>query len=231
MNIHTLFTDRKGGASLPPYDTFNLAFHTGDDRAAVAKNRALLKERIGVETLHFMEQIHSDTVRIVDKSAGPLLRCDAIVTASFSNALVVMVADCIPILLYDEERGVIAAVHAGRNGTFKNISAKTVEVIHQEFGCRPERIKAKLGPSIHTCCYEVSEEMAQIAEKSFGKGYVNGRYLNLQRLNRDQLVKAGLHPGNIDISEICTCCSDRHFSYRREGITGRFAGVVWMSES
>ncbi len=232
MKIHTLFTGRDGGVSLPPYESLNLAFHTGDDPAAVEKNRALLKKGIGVSRILWMDQVHSDRVEIVDGSApSPVPACDAIVTNEKNLALAVMVADCIPMLLFDETKGVVAAVHAGRNGTFKEISAKTVERMQKGFGCRPADLKAKLGPSIGECCYEISEDLAQIVEKSFSKVYMNGRYLNLRHLNFDQLTRAGLHPGNIEISDICTRCSEKYFSYRREGVTGRFAGVIWIDRA
>ncbi len=229
MKIETLFTDRSGGASSPPYDSLNLAYHTGDDPALVERNRRVLKKRVGIEKVVFMEQVHGCEVAVVDtNSPSTLPSCDAVVTSASNIALAVMVADCIPILLSDSDRGVIAAVHAGRNGTFLNIAAKTVRKMAKEFGSDPKRIEAKLGPSIHGCCYEVSEELAQIALKNFGYEYVNGRYLDLQGINEKQLIEAGVKKSNIEISPICTCCDKNYFSYRREGVTGRFAGIIWM---
>ncbi len=229
MKIETLFTDRKGGVSASPYDTLNLAYHTGDNPASVQENRKLLKSKMGVERVFYMEQVHGCEVAVVDtKSPDTLPSCDAVVTSASNIALAVMVADCIPILLSDSDRGVIAAVHAGRNGTFLNIAAKSIQKMAKEFGSDPEKIEAKLGPSIHGCCYEVSEELAQIARKNFTSKYVNGRYLDLQGINEKQLMEAGVKKSNIEISPICTCCDKNYFSYRREGVTGRFAGIIWM---
>ncbi len=228
MKIGWLFTDRSGGVSLPPYDSLNLALHTGDDPSAVLQNRNILQNSIGLP-LYFMRQVHGDNIAVVDKSTPQTLPdCDAMITKRRGIALVVMVADCIPLLLFDEKKGVVAAVHAGRNGTFLNIGAKCVKTMVERFGCRSGDIYAEMGPSIRACCYEISEEMARLVRKSFGESYMNGRYLDLQSLNRDRLLEAGLREDRIDISDICTCCSTDHFSYRREGTTGRFAGAIWI---
>ncbi len=228
MKIDRLFTDRRGGVSSSPYESLNLALHTGDDPASVARNRNILQKRVGLP-IRFMQQVHGDNIAIVDESSPETLPdCDAIVTNRPGIALAVMVADCIPMLLFDKKKGVAAAVHAGRNGTFLNIGAKCVKTMVERFGCRSGDIYAEMGPSIRACCYEISEEMARLVRKSFGESYMNGRYLDLQSLNRDRLLEAGLREDRIDISDICTCCSTDHFSYRREGTTGRFAGAIWI---
>ncbi len=230
MKIGWTFTDRRGGVSRPPYDSLNLALHTGDDPSAVSQNRKILQNRIGLP-VYFMQQVHGDNIVIVEESSPETLQaCDAIITNRPGIALVVMVADCIPLLLFDETKGVAAAVHAGRNGTFLNIAAKCVKTMRDRFGCRSEDISAKMGPSIRSCCYEISYEMAAVVRKNFGEKYMNGRYLNLQSLNRDRLLEAGLRESSIYISKVCTCCSADHFSYRREGTTGRFAGAVWIEK-
>ncbi len=231
MKIGWLFTDRSGGVSLPPYDSLNLALHTGDDPSAVLQNRNILQNSIGLP-LYFMRQVHGDNIAVVDKSTPQTLPdCDAMITKRRGIALVVMVADCIPLLLFDEKKGVVAAVHAGRNGTLLNIGATCVKRMTERFGCRSEDIYAKLGPSIRSCCYEISCETAAVVRKSLGEKYLNGRYLDLQSLNRDMLLEAGLEEERIEISDICTRCSTEHFSYRREGTTGRFAGAIWIEES
>ncbi|WP_353661531.1 peptidoglycan editing factor PgeF [Hydrogenimonas sp. SS33] len=231
MRVHTRFTDRHGGVSRPPFATFNLALHVGDDPDAVARNRQSLSSRLDALPFVWMEQVHGDTVRIVKKRApATLAACDAIVTDCPNLVLAVMVADCIPLLLYDEKRGVVAAVHAGRNGVFLDIAGKTVAKMAETFGCDPADIKARLGPSIHACCYEVGPEIARIARKNFPEAYVNGRYLDLPGMTAWQLERAGLSKKQIDRSPRCTCCDGDYFSYRREGTTGRFAGLVWQTE-
>ncbi len=230
MKIETLFTDRNGGTSLPPFDSFNIAMHIGDNTLFVEKNRDILKRKTGSKKLYFMEQVHKNRVCIIDEmSPETTSSCDALVTDRPGRVLVVMVADCIPLLLYDESRGIAAAVHAGREGTLLNISTKCVDVMQKRFNSKAQDIKAKLGPSIHSCCYEVSKEIAETVTKRFGSSYMNGRYLDLQALNRDQLTAAGLKRENIEISGLCTCCNENYFSYRREGVTGRFVGAIWIN--
>jgi len=231
VKIKYHFTDRYGGVSTPPYDSLNLAFHVGDDQANVIKNRTILQNRLNLQNIVWMEQVHGDNIQTISSpQSKPIPACDAIITNQPNIALAVMVADCIPILIFDPKRKIIAAIHAGRNGTFLQIAPKTVEVIHKEFGCLPTDIQVIMGPSIHTCCYEIGDNLAAIVEKNFGKSYMNGRMLNLQKLNQDQLIKANVRKDNIKISSICTCCDPNYFSYRREGITGRFAGVIWMEQ-
>lgn len=229
MRVRYRFTDRHGGSSMAPYDTFNLARHVGDDPAAVTRNRGRLKESLGMEEIVWMEQVHGNRVEIVTAGHPETIpSCDAVVTDMLGVALAVMVADCIPILIYDETKGVIAAVHAGRNGTFLKIAPQTVRTMQERFGCNPCDMQVRMGPSIHACCYEIGDNLITIVEKNFGKTYINGRSLDLQSLNRDQLIEAGVRRSRIEISKVCTCCHADYFSYRREGTTGRFAGLIWM---
>ena len=227
-SAYHLFTDRHGGVSRPPYDSLNLGDHVGDDPAVAAKNRRRLQTRIGGLPIVWMEQVHGD--RIVDaRSANDRVgRCDAIVTDRPGIALAVMVADCIPILMADTQRGVVAAVHAGRNGTLLDIAPKTVAHMVAHYGCRVDDIDVWMGPAIGVCCYEVSEQIAKIVAKSRGERYMNGRYLDLKSLNRDCLIAAGIDAKRVHISDTCTCCDDNYFSYRREGVTGRFAGIIGL---
>jgi len=231
VKIKYYFTDRHGGVSTPPYDSLNLAFHVGDNKASVIKNRTILQNKLNLQNIIWMEQVHGNSVQtIFSPQPEPIPACDAIITSQPNIALAVMVADCIPILMFDPKRHIIAAVHAGRNGTFLQIASKTVEVMQKEFGCVPADIQVIMGPSIHSCCYEIGNELVAIVEKNFGKNYLNGRMLDLQKLNRDQLIKANVKKDNIKISSICTCCDSNYFSYRREGTTGRFVGVIWMEQ-
>ncbi|WP_456452573.1 peptidoglycan editing factor PgeF [Hydrogenimonas sp.] len=231
MTARTLFTDRWGGVGEAPYDTFNLAFHVGDDPAAVAVNRQILQQRHKTPPIVWMEQVHGDTVRRVETAElDTLPACDALATDRPGVALAVMVADCLPILLHDPVRHAVATVHAGRNGTLLNVAVKTVEKMGEWYGTRPENLVVRIGPAIGVCCYEVNEEIAAIVRKTHGERYVNGRSLDLKTLNRDLLVQAGIKPENIEISDICTRCGKDYFSYRREKKTGRFAGVIWLEE-
>ena len=230
MRVRTLFTDRHGGFGAPPYDTFNLGGHVGDDPETVARNRAKLRERVGVP-IQWMEQVHGDTVCVVERPLEAPPQCDALVTDRPGLALAAMVADCIPILLFDPLRRVVAAVHAGRNGVFLNIPAQTVRTMAETFGCDPTHIRARFGPTIGVCCYEVDDALAALARKNFPGRYVKGRSLDLPGMAKQRLLEAGLRAEQIETSPLCTRCSPDHFSYRREGTTGRFAGLIWMEES
>ncbi len=204
--------------------------HVGDNKNDVLKNREILRKRVGKKELIFMEQIHSDEIRVVGYEKKSY-KCDALITDRSDIALCVMVADCIPILMFDEKIGVIAAIHAGRRGTFLDIAKKCAHNLVQQFGSKAKDIKAVFGPSIKNCCYEIGDEIVEIVLKNFGQKYLKDkRYLDILSINKDSLLKYGLREENIFISNICTCCSERYFSYRREKTTGRFVGVIWKEE-
>jgi len=221
MKIIYDFTTTKDG---------NLAFHTTDDEQNIIKNRQKLAQKMGYnyEKLIYMNQIHSNNVQIVDENSPKLIEnCDAIITNSKNLPLMVMVADCIPVLLFDEKRQVIAAVHAGRNSTFLKIVQITAQKMISKFSCKPKDIKAVLGPSIQKCCYEVSSELTLIVKNSFGVEFVNNRNIDLQGINNKLLNEIGIK--NIEISPICTKCSNKpYFSHRKDKNTGRFAGVIFI---
>ncbi len=226
-------TNRHGGVSPKPYDTLNLALHTGDNPVNVLKNRTIVAEKYGylAENLIYMEQTHSDNIHIVEHAGyNKIDNCDALITTQKNIPLMVMVADCIPVMIYDPVHEVIAAVHAGRNGTFQQIAAKTLQTMQEKFDTSFHEVLVALGPSIHSCCYEVGADLADIAKKSFGEKYIQTRkgkqYLDLQQMNFDQLASLGVPEANIEISAICTSCNQNYFSYRRDGITGRFAGII-----
>ncbi|WP_418180632.1 peptidoglycan editing factor PgeF [Aliarcobacter lanthieri] len=208
----------------------NLAFHVGDNEKNVIKNRQNLALKMGYDynDLIYMNQTHGNNIQIVDENSLKLIEnCDAIITKSKNLPLMVMVADCIPILMFDEKKGVIAAIHAGRNSTFLKIAQIVAQKMINEFDCKVIDIKVVLGASIQKCCYEVSSELALIVENSFGKEYINGRNIDLQGINKKLLLEIGIK--NIEISSICTKCSNKpYFSYRKDKNTGRFAGVIFI---
>ena len=217
------FTDENDG---------NLAFHVEDNEINVIKNRKNLALKLGYnyEDLVYMNQIHSANIIVVDENSPKLVdNCDSIITRSKNLPLMVMVADCIPILMFDDKQGIIAAIHAGRNSTFLEISKKTAEVFIEKFSSNPEDINVVFGASIQKCCYEVSEDLSKIVENSFGKKFVENNYIDLQGINKKQLNDLGIK--NIEISNICTKCGDKsYFSYRKDKKTGRFAGIIILKD-
>ena len=210
----------------------NLAFHVEDNEINVIKNRKNLALKLGYnyEDLVYMNQIHSANIIVVDENSPKLVdNCDSIITRSKNLPLMVMVADCIPILMFDDKQGIIAAIHAGRNSTFLEISKKTAEVFIEKFSSNPEDINVVFGASIQKCCYEVSDELSKIVENSFGKEFVENNYIDLQGINKKQLNDLGIK--NIEISNICTKCGDKsYFSYRKDKKTGRFAGIIILKD-
>jgi len=222
MGVKYFFSDKTDG---------NLAYHVGDIKENVDKNRQklALKYDYKNEDLCYMNQIHSANVVVVDENSPKYIdNCDALITKTKNLPLMVMVADCIPILMFDEVKGVIAAIHAGRNSTFLKISEITSKKMIEDFSCKTENIKVIMGPSIQKCCYEVNDELKNIVEKSFGKEFVIGNNIDLQGINKKLLENLGIK--NIEISSICTKCSNKpFFSYRKEKNTGRFAGVITLN--
>ena len=206
----------------------NLAYHVGDIKENVDKNREKLAQKYGYknEDLVYMNQVHGDNVVIVDENSPKYIdNCDGLITNVKNLPLMVMVADCIPILFFDEKKGVIAAVHAGRNSTFLKIAQITATKMIESFECKASDIKVVMGPSIQKCCYEVSEELIKIVESSFGKEFCNNRLIDLQGINKMLLENLGIK--KIEISSICTKCSNEsYYSFRKNPKTGRFAGII-----
>jgi YfiH family protein len=219
--VNKLFTTMSDG---------NVAFHVTDDRNSVIKNRKALslKYNFDIKNLKYMDQVHSNEVSVVDEN--DLYRCDGLVTNKLNTPLMVMVADCIPILFFDKSKGVIGVAHAGRNGTYLDISSNIIFKMIKLYDCSAKNIEVELGPSIQKCCYEVSPELADIAKANFGEDVVNDRFVDLQLINKKQLLENGIMEEKIRISPICTKCGEKdYFSYRKDKNCGRFAGIIWLT--
>ncbi|GHA16176.1 laccase domain protein [Streptomyces tauricus] len=230
---HFAFTDRWGGVSAVPYEELNLGGAVGDDPESVRTNRELAAKSLGLDPARvvWMNQVHGPDVAVVDEPWGerPVPEVDAVVTARRDLALAVLTADCTPVLLADPVAGVVAAAHAGRPGMVAGVVPAAVGAM-AELGAEPARIVARTGPAVCGRCYEVPDAMraevaavepAAYAETSWGTPAVDvtaGVHAQLERLGvRDR-----------EQSPVCTIESDDHFSYRRDGLTGRLAGYVWL---
>ena len=227
-----VFTSRAGGVSAAPYDSFNLGTHVGDDAADVAANRARLAQILGLpeERFVWMEQLHTNTVTLIDgPSATPVEATDAIVTREKNLALCVLVADCTPVLLSDHTAGVIGAAHAGRMGARNGIVKNTVEAM-VGLGAEPSRIQVLLGPAAAGESYEVPEGMALDVEKHLPGSRTRTKKGTPGIDVRAGLVRQLLSLGvtHIDADPRDTITDTDFFSHRREGVTGRQAGVIWM---
>ena len=229
MRIRRVVTTRAGGVSAPPYDTFNLGDHVGDDPAAVEANRKRLGTELGLERVAWMEQVHGRTVTIVDGSEiAPAEATDALVTTTPGLPVAVLVADCVPVLLGDPEAGVVAAVHAGRVGARVGVLPAALRVM-VEAGAEMGRIEVLLGPAICGECYEVPAEMAADVEKHLPGSATRARSgqpgLDLRAGLWRQLAEAGV--GKVGVDPRCTAEVESLFSYRRDGTTGRIAALTW----
>ena len=227
-----VFTSRAGGVSAAPYDSFNLGTHVGDNPDDVTANRSRLAGILGLPADRFvwMEQLHTNTVTRVDApSAVPVEATDALVTREKDLALCVLVADCTPVLLSDHAAGVIGAAHAGRMGARNGIVKNTVQAM-VDLGAQPSRIQVLLGPAAAGASYEVPEDMAADVEK-----HLPGSRTTTTRGTAGIDVRAGLvrqllslGVTHIDADPRDTITDDDFFSHRRDGVTGRQAGVIWM---
>jgi len=222
------FTTKKNG---------NLAFHVGDAKESVVLNHQRLASLMSYDkmSLVHMKQIHSSDVKIItsnDNFSNPPT-CDALITNKRQIPLMVMVADCSPILFYDSKREVIAVAHAGRAGAFNNIVQNVLQSFEDEFGSNMSDIYVSVGTSIGECCYEVGKEIYEEAKNlnleysiSFRENSYN---LNVSKIIHKQLLNAKIKESNIEFSHECSSCDKKYFSYRAEGLTGRFAGVIYLN--
>jgi YfiH family protein len=225
-------TTRAGGVSKPPFDTFNLGDHVGDDPAAVAANRARLAAAIGVGAARvvWMNQVHGDRVEVVDKPRDSAVEdTDALVTGTARLALAVVTADCVPVLMADARAGVAAAVHAGRVGAQRGVVVRAVEAM-LKLGAHVGDISALLGPAVSGRKYEVPAAMADEVEADLPGSRtttaVGTPGLDLRAGIACQLRDLGV--ASIDIDPRCTVDDPTLFSHRRGAPTGRLASLVWM---
>jgi YfiH family protein len=230
---HGIFT-RQNGHSKGPYCSLNIGQGVGDDTGSVQKNREMISRCFNAKQLVFARQRHSAQVFVFDrhhgnvnsKNANSVWPCDALITPLEQTLLVIQVADCQAVLMYEPACGVVANVHAGWRGSIKNIIGRTIEIMKSQLGCSPDRIIAGIGPSLGPCCAEFINYREEIPEK-FWKFKNADHHFDFWAISRQQLINAGVADKNISLSHLCTKCRpDLFFSYRGEGVTGRFAAVI-----
>ena len=236
--IRHAFLTRKGGVSLPPYDSLNISLMNGDREEHVLHNRSRIASTFGFnpDDLILLNQMHQDRILVLRDSFRPLpprLEYDALVTNASNTFLGIRTADCLPILVVDPKRKVIAAVHSGRQGTSLHIAAKVLEVMHKEFGCSAHDLLVALGPGIGFCCYEIAEKVFVSEWEPFATPKGSGKWnVDLAGINIHLMEKQGISEEQIFWINLCTHCHhDLFFSYRREGKTGRQLSFIGMAES
>ena len=224
--LRVLTTTRTGGVSHAPYRGLNLAEHVGDDPRHVGQNRQILGEKLGALPIQWLDQVHGTRVVLAGEEVLP--EADAVWTMERGQVLAIMTADCLPVVLADRAGRAIGAAHGGWRGLVDGILFETMAAMP----VRPE--VAWLGPAIGADVYEVGEEVLdRVVQKdarfaaAIRHGPLPGKgHLDLARLAELQLREAGV--AEVYASGLSTWDTERFYSYRREGQTGRMATLAWL---
>jgi YfiH family protein len=231
--VRAAFSGRAGGVSAPPYASLNLGLGVADEQAAVMANRAVLAAACGLgpADLAWMRQVHGAEVSYVPAgSAGPAGPADAMFTDVPGLALCALAADCVPVLVADPAARIVGAAHAGRPGLVAGVVPALVAAMAGA-GAEPTRMRAITGPAICGGCYEVPPDLQEAvaarvpaARCRTSRGTAG---LDIAAGVRAQLKQAGV--GFCAADGRCTLETGGLFSYRRDGMTGRLAGLVWLT--
>lgn len=239
------FTTRLGGVSTGHVGSMNLSMRRDSDPQNVVKNFQILGNAIGFdpEKLVLTNQTHSAIVRKVTAkdhrtfNTHDYPECDALVTNEPGTALCVFTADCTPVLLWDPVTGAVGAAHAGWRGTVSRIAAKTAVKMMESFGCRPEDLRAAIGPNIAACCFETDRDVPDAVLQAYGKTaepYIRDQgekfYLDLKAINALALLEVGVR--EIALSDACTACAPQRFWSHRvtRGIRGSQGAIIVCKE-
>ncbi len=236
--IPHFITTRQGGVSRSPFDSLNLSFLVPDRPEDVGQNRARLASSVGIDPgqMVFCRQTHGVGIHQVtpaDRGAGSIdpstaiPSCDGLITGQDGICCMILVADCVPLLLADPDRGVVAAVHAGRRGIQAGIVQAAVSAFITRYESQAVDLIAGIGPCIGLCCYEVDPESAGSFCYSPRTG---SRNLDLSGAVKHICLDMGISPGSINCMDECTAClPDKYFSHRgSRGTTGRFAAGIMV---
>lgn len=231
-NVHAIMTTRAGGVSTAPFDSFNLGSRCGDDPAAVARNRALLRQSMPSDPV-WLRQVHGATV--IDAAARTAAHPDPEADASYTHAAgtvcAVLVADCMPVLLAHRRGAAVAAAHAGWRG----LSSGVIEATVKAMGVPPDEVAAWLGPAIGAQQFEVGTDVLDAFTRHDARAAVAftpyparaGKYLcDLYALARQRLAALGVT--SIAGGGYCTVSEPRFYSYRRDRTTGRMGAFIWI---
>lgn len=232
---HAVFS-RQGGTSRGAYSSLNVSFGIGDRDAAVVKNRRRIRDYFDGQPLVFVHQVHGFDVAVValqerSDAGGAFISAgiaDAMVTAVPGIYLVIQVADCQAVMIYDPKKRVIANIHAGWRGSTRNIISRTIEVMQERFDGCPADFQVGIGPSLGPCCAEFVNYQNEIPE-SYWKFKDDAHRFDFWAISKHQLQEAGVLLKHINVAGVCTRCRPKtFFSYRREKQTGRFAAAIGL---
>ncbi|MDJ0807704.1 MAG: peptidoglycan editing factor PgeF [Gammaproteobacteria bacterium] len=229
-NVRAVITTRIGGLSQGAYAGLNLGDHVGDDPVAVAGNRALLRDRLGLPAEpHWLTQVHGCRVTSTD-DASPGCEADGVCADLPGRVCAVLTADCLPLLICDRQGERVCAVHAGWRG----LAAGVIEAALRRLDRPPADLLVWLGPAIGPRAFEVGDEVRQAfirqssaAEAAFEPSRSGHWLADLYALARQRLTRLGA--GFVGGGDYCTVTDrERFYSYRRDGVTGRMASLIWL---
>ncbi len=243
--IKHFFSTRIGGKSTGRFAQANMSLKSGDPHAL--ENRLMLARQLEVDLNRFvfLKQTHSSNIHLATGSdAGrgafdyqtAIDNVDALVTDRSGLMLIVTTADCVPILVFDSQKKIIAAIHSGWRGTVKKILFKTLNFMAKTFGSQPSDVYLAIGPSIGVCCYEVGQDVEQQVIAAYGDSkfldYRDGKiFFDLWQANKAQAVDFGVPPSNIDVLRLCTLCNNDQFYSARGGDQGRqISGIMLLPQ-
>lgn len=228
-------TTRRGGISPAPFDSLNLRYGIGDSDFNVEQNRNTVAElfEIWPTQIYSANQTHSNNVYSVGVDPLPELTThseinnfDALICKDRGVALMIQVADCQGILIYDPVNRVAAAIHAGWRGLLNEVIPKTIAKMSADFGSNPIDLVAGISPSLGPCCSEFIDREYDFPPK-YHSFFLSNHRVDLWSIAESQLVQAGLSSSRIENMKICTSChSEEFFSYRQSKDTGRFGVII-----
>lgn len=236
---------RKGGVSTGSFASLNMSFASGDDPANVLENRKKFLTALHIDPTQLIccNQIHGTNVVTVgrelcgrgsDTTKEAIEACDGIMTNEPGVPISMNFGDCTPLLFFDPVHQVIAVSHGGWRGTAQNIVAVTLQKMHSSYGTCISDVHAAVGPAIGKCCFEVGQDVIDAFLSIFSQENIkalstddgDGKYhFDLPAANKKLMLKAGILPENLEVSDLCTCChEDLFYSYRRSSKAGEKSG-------
>lgn len=232
--VRAIATTRYGGVSGGAYASFNLGAHCGDDPARVSANRARLAGDHGTPPVCWLNQVHGTDVVDADLDYAVPPSADAALCLSARRACAILTADCVPVLICDRAGTMVGAAHCGWRGLAEGVLGALV----RRLPTGNENLMAWLGPGIKPECYEIGEDVrdallahvpAAVVERALRPSMNPGKWqADLYELARSEL--AGLGVTDVYGGEFCTFQDARFYSFRRDGVTGRMAALIWLSE-
>ena len=226
--VKACWTQRASGVSQAPFSSFNMGAHVGDKPEHVSANRDKLSQAIGQASIHWLEQVHG--VRVVDVATNYTLQADASVCRQQNQVCCVMTADCLPVFFCDQQGSQVAIAHAGWRGLANGVIQQTLNTFAD-----PTQVMAYLGPAISQAAFEVGDDVRDRFLSAgahltahFLEGNSKGKWMaDIYGLARSFLREARVT--QIYGGDRCTYTEQSHFfSYRRDGVTGRMANLIWL---